>query len=1040
MAQEEELRQNAEELEASAEEMRRTQIELTGQLTVINQAAIVSETDTAGRITLFNEYFLSTYKYFKDELVGQNHRILKSGHQNDDIFTDLWQTITKGKVWKGDLKNKTKDGGFVWVNITIAPVMGSDHKPIKFIAVAFDITQQRLHEEQIKSALEISRAQESELRKAATEMAETQNEMRKTQVELRGQIGALNNAAIVSEVDLKGAITMVNEEFCRIAQFSREELIGQNSRILKSGKHSDDFFSDMWKTVTKGKVWKGIIINKAKDGSLYYGNTTITPVLNFEGKPVKFISVSFDISAQKHQEIQLTEALEVAQIQEDILRENAEYMKEQQQELLKSQIELAGQIGALNNSGLVYEMALDGSIIFVNDATVNLYGYSREELIGKNYQIVKSEHHPDEFYDEMFDTIKQGQVWQDEVCGKSKLGEEFWVYQTITPVIDKNQQPTKYIVVSFDITRQKQQSIRIRQILKGSQAQEEELRRYSVSLETVQREMLQTQVELAGQIAAINRAAIVYEFTTDGVISYVNEEACQTWGYSTDEIVGKPHHILKSNEHPTEFYEEIDHTIYSGEVWQGEVKNIAKGGSEFWVRLTITPVKDQNNSIVKFIAISFDVTRQKLQSQRIRESLHLMKEEEKEYQSQIENLKLHLSLNSKNTEEATQKISLLESSFSILEYDLNGKIVFANRRFLETMNYSYEELTQRMIWDLLPPEEVPDSNLAFIWEALQLDQTIQVEYVRQSKDNQMKHFYGLRYPVTDPQELGNITKFMEIGLELNKITSLELDNTESLMLYPATPQHPGELRFDFSAAGELNYISPFLATLLPADASSYLGKTFTALFKPISFNSLITTLNAGEAWTGDLEVPIVDGYFWARVSIYPILDSSGELLQFIGQMTDVTNLMEITHLLNQALEDASINQESLKGSIDSLLLIMNDLRRAYEKSDQIFAGMVRSNLVMEVNARNQISYLNNEFLKVLDYKRVDLIGKPCTTIKGEGGSFEQAVSNIRSLGSWKGWGVVYSKQGKQIMLCITGTLLDNNQVLFTCQDLAFPVN
>lgn len=1040
MAQEEELRQNAEELETSAEEMRRTQIELTGQITVINQAAIVSETDTTGRITFVNDYFLATYKYFKDELIGQNHRILKSGHQNDDIFSDLWQTVTKGRVWKGELKNKTKDGGFVWVNITIAPVLGNDQRPIKFIAVSFDITQQRLHEEQIKSALEISRAQETELRRNATEMAETQNEMRKTQVELRGQIGALNNAAIVSETDLKGTIIMVNEEFCRVSQHAREELIGENSRILKSGKHPEDFFADMWKTISKGRVWKDIIINKAKDGSLYYVNTTITPVLNFEGKPVKYISVSFDISAQKEQELQITEALEVAQMQEDILRENADYMQQQQQQLLKSQIELAGQIGALNNSGLVYEMDLDGTITFVNEATISLWGFSRQELIGKNYQIIKSEYHPEEFYQEMFDTIKQGSVWQDEVCGKNKAGVEFWILLTITPVLNEKQQPTKYISVSFDITRQKQQSIRIKQILKESQSQEEKLRSYSVNLEKVQQEMLKAQVELAGQIEAINRAAIVSELSLDGLIIYVNKETCQIWGYSSEELIGKTHDILRTNEHPPEFYEEMNQIIHSGEVWQGEVKYRSKDGTEFWVRQTITPVKNQDNEITKFIVISFDITRQKLQSQRIKEALNLVKQEEKEYQAQIEELKLRVSLNSKNAEEANQKISLLENSFAILEYDLNGKILFANQQFLTATDYSFDELTQKTIWDLLLPEEIPISNLAFIWEALQLDQTIQTEYVRIDKTGQVKRFYGLRYPVTDPQEHGNIVKFMEIGLVLNQFSISAEKTTGNYALYPATPQYPGELRFDFSTSGEITYISPFLSAILPADVSHCIGKSFISLFKPTDFNAIVSTLNSGEAWSGDLEVSIVDGYFWARVSIYPILNEESELIQFIGQMTDVTNLMEINHLLNQALEDASINEESFKGSIDSLILIMNDLRKSHEKSDKIFAGMVRSNLVLEVNMRNQISFLNDSLLDILNFHKTELIGKPCSFIKSEGGGFGQAVSNVRSLGIWKGWGVVYDKYGKQLMLSIVGTLLDNDYVLFTCQDLGLPAN
>ncbi|MEA3406302.1 MAG: diguanylate cyclase [Pseudomonadota bacterium] len=250
-----------------------------------------------------------------------------------------------------------------------------------------------------------------------------------------------------------------------------------------------------------------------------------------------------------------------------------------------------------DNHLITFSTNLKGEILFASQAYCAISGYSQKELVDKHFNFFCHSDISESQISNLWETLKLGDPWQGELKKSRKGNGIFWVDTRIIPSFGESGKLVGYTAIMHDITDRK----RVGELTKTVKNEEKQLAEY---------------------MGIIDDYVITSSTDIHGTILYVSNAFCEISGYSKEELVGKNHNIVRHPDMPSELYADLWKTVLEGGEWKGEVKNLRKDGSAYWVDVYIQPNKDEKGQITGFTAVRHDITdKKKLEELTVKDEL-----------------------------------------------------------------------------------------------------------------------------------------------------------------------------------------------------------------------------------------------------------------------------------------------------------------------------------------------------------------------------------------------------------------------------------
>ncbi len=602
---------------------------------------------------------------------------------------------------------------------------------------------------------------------------------------------ALDRSLAVIEFDLQGTVLHANGNFLETFGYRLDEISGRHHRLFcpAAVAESEDYQA-FWETLSRGEFRSGVYRRKRKDGSLVWIRATYNPLLDAEGKPQRIIKFATDITEARLQAV-----------------------------------EFEGKIAAIHRSQAVIEFDLQGNVLWANDNFLDMTGYELDELRGRHHSLMcPADYARSPEYALLWNRLGQGNFDTGVYKRIRRDGRPIWIQATYNPILDSDGRPYKVVKFATDVTDAQLQAAEfegkmaaidraqavIEFDLHGTilDANENFLAALGYRLEEVRgkhhrifcepddarspgyrlfweklgrgdfdaglykrrasdgrqvwiqatynpildaegkpykvvkfaSDVTETQLrnsDYEGKVAAIDRSQAIAEFSLDGTVLTANRNFLLALGYQADEIVGKHHRLFCADDYARSAeYRLFWDKLGRGEFDAGVYKRRNSRGEEIWIQATYNPIFDADGKPCKVVKFAVDIT-----------------------ESQIRN------------SDYAGKVAAIDRGQAVIEFDLTGNILDANRNFLATLGYRLEEIRGQHHRLFCEAEHVASSEYREFWARLAQGEVFGGRFMRLSKFGQRIWIQATYNPIFDAE--GQVHKVVKFATDITRQVEME---------------------------------------------------------------------------------------------------------------------------------------------------------------------------------------------------------------------------------------------------------------------------
>ncbi|WP_176955927.1 PAS domain S-box protein [Catalinimonas alkaloidigena] len=587
------------------------------------------------------------------------------------------------------------------------------------------------------------------------------------------------------------------------------------------------------------------------------------------------------------------------------------------------QDQTAGQLQAVHASFALIEFTPDGLIQTANSLFLKVMGYSLEEVQGKHHSMfVKPADASSQAYKDFWKGLREGQAKNGEFSRVNKNNKVVWVQGSYMPIKDNQGQVVKIVKIASDITARKAETN-----------------------------------EINAQIDAIHRSNAVIEFETDGTIRTANAPFLELMGYTLSEVEGQHHELFVTPEDRTsEAYRQFWRDLGEGKFATGEFKRLNKAGEAVWIFGSYNPILDVNGNVYKVIKFAQDITPTKKKEAEIDKLLQMAEVQREEMRGQM---------------------SAINATSAFIEFDLHGNIVTANDLFLNTMQYSLDEIKGQHHRMFCHPTYANSDAYKQFWLDLSQGKTHSGEFKRLTKDGSEVWLLANYTPILDAQ--GKPTKIIKLATD---ITEDKLRNTDYRGQLEAVSKAQAVIEFNLD--GTIRSANENFLRTLGYSASEVVGKHHRMFCEPayaasVEYREFWEKLNRGEFDSATYKRLGKGGReIYIQATYNPILDLNGKPFKVVKYATDVT---EFTVALNAIRDFIS---QLRRGNFDADIQV---------KAEGNVGQMIQDNLALRDTLKMIIGEVNR--VVTLAGREGQLSAR--LSLKNAEGAWENLVESLNDL-------------------------------------------